>query len=125
MPEEFVVDAVDLSSDDLIAAEHHLISIPITLLKDTPNTDRGLVLGRITTGGKLTDWDEEHIDGSQDAVAVLAQDISATDIAAADVVCRAYFHGPFKESGLDFGDAAAGDIAAEILKLEARALYVW
>lgn len=125
MPEEFVVDAVDLSSDDLIAAEHHLISVPITLLKDTITTDRGLVLGRITTGGKLTQWDEEAIDGSENAVAILANNISATDIAAADVVCRAYFHGPFKESGLDFGDAAAGDIAAEILKMEARALYVW
>jgi len=126
MAEEFVVGETDLSSDDLLVAEHPLISKPITLLEDTVTTNRGLVLGRITTGGKLTIWTVAAVDGSQNAVAVLAQDITAVDIAAADVVCRGYFHGAFKEDSLTWDPlAAAGDIAAEILKMEARGLYVW
>lgn len=134
MPEKIVFEEVDLSSQDLFAGEHPPVALPITLLQYVPagedpatgsfNTRRGLVLGRISASDILVNWDEEAEDGSENAVAILATDISDADMLAGDVAATAYFHGPFKVAALDFGDAGAEDIAAEILKLEARALYI-
>ena len=111
---------------DGILGGHPPVAVNIVLLADTTSADatsaeRGLVLGRITSGGKYTAWDEEGADGSENARAVLASDTNAD---GADANTVAFVHGEFIRGGLNWGDAAEADIDAEVVKLYDLGLYV-
>jgi hypothetical protein len=109
---------------------HPPVHVNIVLLADTTSTDstsaeRGLVLGRITdegaNDGKYTAWDEEAVDGTEDARAILASDTNAE---GEDANTIALVHGEFIRGGLDFGDAAEADVDAEVVKMYDLGLYV-
>ena len=66
------------------------------------NLVRGAVLGKITTGGKLTLSLSASSDGSQVPFAILAHDCDAS---AADKECIVYEAGTFNELALTLGTA--------------------
>jgi len=69
---------------------------------------RGAVLGRITTGGKMTLALSASSDGSQTPVAVLAEDCDAS---GGDKECMVYKAGCFNESALTLGTGITLDKA--------------
>jgi hypothetical protein len=126
MAENYGATVTTRTPDAVLGGGHPPVTVNIVLLADTTSADatcaeRGLVLGRVTASGKYTNWDEEAVDGSEDARAVLAD---RTHASGADAGTVAYVHGEFNRGGLGWGDAASGDIDAEIVKMLDLGLYV-
>ncbi len=95
------------SMSSLIAGDHPVVTIPITVASGEGVLAAGTVLGRLTSG-KYAAYDDTANDGSQTAVAVLAHPIDAT---SADVATAAIVHGEVNEAlltGLD--DAGTLDL---------------
>ncbi|MCP3878513.1 MAG: head decoration protein [Sulfitobacter sp.] len=61
---------------------------------------RGTLLGKVTASGKYVVSTSAASDGSQNPVAVLAEDIDATD---ADVTTVGYLSGEFNTAAMTFG----------------------
>jgi len=74
----------------------------------------GTILGRITTGGKLTAYNSANVDGSEVAVAVLLED---SDASAIDQTPLIGFAGVYLEANMTGLDASAQ------LDLETKAIY--
>lgn len=90
----------DWPNDELVAGNGHLLySEPGTLLSGQ-NLKRGALLGKITTGGKLTLSASASSDGSQTPYGVLVDDVDASD---GDMPCLVYVRGDFQDAGLTLG----------------------
>ena len=120
MAEDFGVSITQETQDNLIGGNHPPVMIPITLASEEGNLKRGHVLGRITASGKYGQYDNDASDGTETAVAILAEDADAT---SEDVKCNAYVHGEFKEEGLSWLDEE-NDKDAGILDLLNHGIYV-
>lgn len=64
------------------------------------NLTRGTLLGKITTGGKLTTSLSASSDGSQTPYAILAEDCDAS---SGDKPCSIYIAGEFNQNSITFG----------------------
>lgn len=110
--------ATTYSPDRLLAGDHPIITRSGTLISGQ-NLARGALLGRITSGGKLTLSLSAAADGSQTPVAILAEDCDAS---AADKACAFYEAGEFDASAVTFG--ASHTVASTIDALAARSIYL-
>lgn len=105
--------ATSPADDNLIAGNTHLLVSRKGTLVSGQNLKRGALLGRITTGGKLTLSLSASSDGSQNPVAVLAHD---TDASAADTETLVYDRGDFNEAAVTFGTAHTADSVRTALR---------
>jgi hypothetical protein len=96
------------SPDMLIAGDHPVRSIGVTIVSGAGALVRGTVLGKITTGGKYKTSTSAASDGSQTPVAILGEDVNA---ASADAIAFVYIAGDFNTSALTIG---AGHTASSI-----------
>jgi len=94
--------------DRLIAGEaDDLVSEKVTIAAGADLT-RGAILGKITASGKYALCDKAAVDGSENPVAVLAEDAAA---ASADAEGLIYLAGQFNESAITL---AAGTAVADV-----------
>jgi len=91
--------------DNLLASDYPAVTDIITILLAHVLT-RGALLGKITASGKYVLCDSAAIDGSQNPVAILAEDADAT---AADVQALIYLSGAFNEGQVTFGGVDTAD----------------
>lgn len=110
--------ATTYSPDRLVVGEHPVITRSGTLISGQ-NLVRGALLGRITTGGKLTLSLSASSDGSQTPVAILAEDCDAS---GGDATCVFYEAGEFDAALITFG--ASHTIASTRDALAARSIYL-
>lgn len=110
--------ATTFTPDRLVVGDHPLITRSGTLLSGQ-NLTRGALLGRITTGGKLTLSLSASSDGSQTPVAILAEDCDAS---AADKACLFYEAGEFDQAAMTFGASHTADTVRDALA--ARSIYL-
>lgn len=87
------------SPDQLVTPNYPVLKRGGTLLTGT-DYKRGSVLGKITASGKYTLVDSTAVDGSEDPVRVLMDDVDAT---AADKKAPMAITGEFIEDALIFG----------------------
>jgi hypothetical protein len=85
--------------DQLFAGQFQPVTQPITVKSGAGVLKRGTVIGQITATGKYIESVATATDGSQTALAVLADDVDAT---AADVLSGAYLSGEFNSNALTF-----------------------
>jgi hypothetical protein len=85
------------------------------------NLTRGAVLGRITTGGKLTLSLSASSDGSQTPCAILAEDTNAS---AGDKTCTVYVTGEFNSSALTFGTGHTATTLATLAALRDASIFL-
>jgi len=86
-----------------ILASDHTIVTSVTVASGEGVLEAGTVLGKVTASGKYAAYDNAASDGTQTAVAILADKVDAT---SSDQLAPAYIHGVFKESALVGLDAA-------------------
>lgn len=92
--------------DNLIAGEYPLVTDIVTILEGEVLT-RGTCLGKITTGGKHVIVNSAGTDdGRRAPVAILAEDIDATD---GDVQATVYLSGAFNQNAVTFGGTDTAD----------------
>ena len=91
---------------ELIAGNSHLLVSRKGTLVSGQNLKRGALLGRITSGGKLTLSLSASSDGSQVPTAVLAHD---TDASASDAETLFYERGDFNQAAMTFGTGHTAD----------------
>lgn len=99
--------------DELIAGNANLLVSRKGTLVSGQNLKRGALLGRITTGGKLTLSLSASSDGSQTPVAVLAHD---TDATGGDTETLFYERGDFNQAAITFGTAHTADSVRAALR---------
>ena len=87
-----------------ILASDHVIVISVTVASGAGVLQAGTVLGKVTASGKYVAYDNTALDGSETAVAILADKVDAT---SSDQLAPAYIHGVFVESALVGLDAPA------------------
>lgn len=87
--------------DRLIAGDHPIVTDNATLVSGQ-NLTRGALLGKITTGGKLTLSLSASSDGSQTPYAILVDDCNAS---GGDKNCGIYLTGEFDPTQMTFGTA--------------------
>lgn len=105
--------------DQLIAGDLKLVTDSVTIASSAALT-RGTVLGRITTGGKYIKSVKTASDGSQNPVAILADD---ADASAADVVgAPVYLMGEFNGNKLVFD--ASWSLATLTPSLRTSSIFV-
>jgi hypothetical protein len=102
--------------DNLIAGDFPIITEPVTV--GAGNLVRGTVMGRITASGNFIQSLSAASDGSQNPVAILAEDVDASGGAKPGVV---YLTGEFKGAALIIG--ASHTLAS--VKLAFRALGIF
>ncbi len=88
------------SFDNLLAADDYVTDTGVLI--SGQNLQRGALLGRITTGGKLNLSLSAAADGSQTPFAILAED---TDATGGDKPCIYYLFGEFNANQMTFGTA--------------------
>ena len=93
------IESATYDEQGLITSDLTLVSQPVTI-EAGADLVRGAVLGRITANGKYVLSATAAGDGSETAVAVLAEDAAA---AAADVTAPAYFTGAFADDLVTYG----------------------
>lgn len=91
--------ASTFTPDRLIAGDFPIVTQNEVLVSGQ-NLTRGALLGRITTGGKLTLSLAAAADGSQTPIAILASDVNAS---GGDQVCGVYLSGEFNSAAMTFG----------------------
>ena len=104
--------------------DHPPIMLPVTLASSGAETDltAGTVLGKVTASGKFVTWNHDASDGSQNAAAILVEDLTVP--ASGDEQATAYFHGQFRRDGLTWDpDAETADINAAVAALAPLGLY--
>lgn len=110
--------ATTYTPDRLVIGDHPLITRSGTLLSGQ-NLTRGALLGRITSGGKLTLSLSASSDGSQTPIAILAEDCDAS---GGDKECLFYEAGEFDAAAVTFG--ASHTLASTRDALGARSIYL-
>jgi len=109
-----MVTEATLTMDAYVASDTYgPVLIPKTIAAGA-DLVKGTILGRVTTGGKLTAAVATSVDGSEVPVAVLMEDAAA---ASADVTAVAGFAGVYVEASM------TGLTAAYKLALEAKGIY--
>lgn len=108
----------DFLPDKLIAGDLKLVTTPITLAHSAALV-RGTVLGRVTATGKYLESLTAAVDGSQNAVAILADDCDAS---AADALGGAYLMGEFNGDALTLG--TGWTLAAVTAALRAVGIFI-
>ncbi len=103
--------------DDLFAGTYPVVEEGGTLLTGT-DYPRGAVLGLVTASSKYIICDTAAVDGSEDAVAILLDDVDAT---GGDKVGPLALSGEFQEDFLTLGGATT---AADV-KVALRALNIY
>jgi|SRR5690606_28865231 len=101
--------------DRLIAGEFPRIEEKVAVVKGAA-LKRGSLLGRVTATGAYTLSEAEGDDGSEDPVAILAQDITAEDEEA-----LVYRTGEFNEAAVIYGDGHEADSVRD----ELAAMQIW
>lgn len=104
-----------LSLPSLIANDNPVILKKTIVANAGAARVAGTVLGRISSGGKLDNYDNNDNDGTEVAIAILLEDVAAS---ATDTEALVGFAGVYRQAGLTGLDAAG------ILDLEARGIYV-
>lgn len=99
------------SPDRLIAGDHPVMTKTVTI-KEGEDLKRGAVLGKDGDGKYLLSLAAAS-DGSEDPVAILAQDVDASD---ADTEAGIYEAGEFNEDALTFGDGHDADSVRDDLR---------
>ncbi|UHA74470.1 head decoration protein [Paenibacillus sp. 481] len=102
----------ELQYKQLVVGEYPIVEDGITL-KMGRAYKRGSVLGIITLENKATLVDSIKTDGSQTAVAILADDVDAT---LADKVALIYLTGEFNRDELLFGGTDTADKHKQALR---------
>jgi hypothetical protein len=77
------------------------------------NLTRGALLGKITTGGKLTLCNSAAVDGSAVPYAILA---ASVDASGGDKVCSLYKAGEFNDNAITFGGSDTAATHKEALR---------
>jgi len=90
--------------DKLLAGDYPVVTDIVTI--DTGVLTRGTCLGKITTGGKHVIVNSASSDGSQNPVAILAED---ADASAGDVQAVVYLSGAFNQAAVTFGGTDTAD----------------
>ena len=99
----------DFTQDNLLAGYSvPAITESIVVASGADVLKRGTLLGRVTASGKYVVSTSAASDGSQNPVAVLAEDIDAT---SADVTTVGYLSGEFNTAAMTFG---TGHTAASV-----------
>lgn len=102
----------------VLASQHGYITIPVTVASGEGECEKGQVLGIVTASGKYAKYDDGAADGTEVAVAILADKVDAT---SSDQLCNAYVRGLFvtaRLTGLDANgqtDLNAREIGSLIL----------
>lgn len=96
------------SPDMLIAGDHPVRTMGVTVVSGAGVLVRGSVLGKITSGGKYTLSASAASNGSQTPQVILGEDVDAT---SGDVVAFTYIAGDFNSNSLTLG---AGHTVASI-----------
>lgn len=109
------------SPDRLIAGMAIRIVTDAAVLVSGQNLTRGAVLGKITTGGKLTLSLTASSDGSQTPYAILAEDTNAS---AADKTCTVYLAGEFNPNVMTFGTGHSATTATTVAALRDGGIYL-
>lgn len=111
-------EAETYTPDRLIAGGFPIVTQNEVLVSGQ-NLQRGALLGRITTGGKLTLSTTGASDGSQTPIAILAD---AVDASGGDKTCGVYLSGEFNEAAVIFG--ASHTAASTRAALRALGIYL-
>ncbi|MGY6663371.1 MAG: head decoration protein [Glycocaulis sp.] len=85
--------------NDLVVSTHRIFTRTLTLLSGQ-NVERGELLGRVTASGKLKAALEASEDGSEDAMAIAAEDVHAD---GSDASILVYLAGDFDQRKVKFG----------------------
>lgn len=107
--------------DRLIAGYNVGIVTDAAVLISGQTCVRGTVLGKITTGGKLTKSLTASADGSQTVYAILAED---TDASAGDKTCTVYLSGEFNPNAMTFGTGHSATTAATVAGLRDVGIFL-
>ena len=94
-----------LNYDNLLASDYPAVTDEVTIVSGQ-NLAKGAVLGKITASGKYTLCDSAAVDGSQNPVAILAEDCDAS---GGDAVAAVYLSGAFNQNALTFGGTDTAD----------------
>lgn len=106
------------SHPNLFAGDFPRVEKKETIVSGAGDLVAGTVLGKITTGGKLTVVDDSLANGAENPHAILAHDVDAS---AADAEAIVYESGHFNESALTFG----GDDTADDHRAALRGLGIY
>lgn len=104
--------------DRLHAGDHPIRTLDVTIVSGQ-NLKRGAVLGVITASGKYTLSASAAVDGSEDPVAILAEDCDAS---GGDKTAVVYVAGDFNADRLTLGDGHTVDSVRSALL--ARSIYI-
>lgn len=105
----------------IIAGDHPIEHLAVTIVSGAGVLTRGTVLGKITSGGKYKKSLTAAEDGSQTPVGILAVDVDAT---SADVVAPVFFEGTFASEKLVYGASHDIDTVNAAFRAAAAPLYV-
>jgi len=117
MTESLIGSTESLTRDNLVAHDHPLVIIPVTIASGEGALVRGTVLGIVTLTGEYAAYDNAANDGTETAAAVLwdPDGVNATSAAAKGF---ALVHGGVRE------DALTGIDAAGIVELQKTGVWV-
>lgn len=97
MAENLGFTSETINYDNLIAGTADVVTEGATILLGEGVIARGTVLGKVTVGGKYRAYNAVNVDGSQNPVAICAEEVDAT---LADVITSIYLAGAFAKSKL-------------------------
>lgn len=107
------------TQDNLLSGTEFPALTKAAVLKSGQNLSRGAVLGVVTASGKLLLNSKAAIDGSADAIYILAEDCDAT---SADAPCVVYETGIFNPAALSF---TSGTVVADATaSLRSRSIFL-
>lgn len=98
--------------DNLFGGDFPVVTDTVTIAQSAA-LKRGAVLGKVTATAKYVLSEAAAGDGSENPVAILAEDIDATD---ADVTAPVYLTGEFNARALQLGDGHTIDSVKEALR---------
>ncbi len=105
--------------DQLIAGRFPLVTQPVTIAAGAAVLKRGTVLGIVTASGKYIQSVKTAADGSQNPVAILADDADPT---GGDVQAGVYLTGEFNQNAIIFD--ASWTVATLTAPLRALSIFL-
>jgi hypothetical protein len=104
--------------DLLVGGDHPIRTLGVTIASGQ-NLLRGALIGKVTATGKFILSLSAAVDGSQNPVGILGEDVNAT---AGDVVSFEYVAGDFNSNKVTFGTGHTLASVREVL--HARSIYL-
>lgn len=98
--------------DNLLAGDFPIVTGEVTIATGQ-NIPRGTILGKVTATGKYILHDKAAVDGSENPVKILLEDVDAN---AADVKAIAALTGEFNENRITMGGATVVDDVRDALR---------